>query len=30
VSIAFEVGANPLDYLQAILGVMTHHGQPAA
>jgi hypothetical protein len=30
VSIAFELGANPLDYLQAILGVMAHHGQPAA
>ena len=29
VSIAFELGANPLDYLQAILGVMAHHGQPA-
>ena len=30
VSIAFELGANPLDYLQAILGVMAHHGHPAA
>jgi hypothetical protein len=30
VSIAFELGANPLDYLQTILGVMAHHGQPAA
>ena len=30
VSIAFELGANPLDYLQAILGVMAHHGLPAA
>jgi len=29
VSIAFEPGANPADYLQAILGVMAHHGQPA-
>jgi len=29
VSIAFELGANPADYLQAILGVMAHHGQPA-
>jgi hypothetical protein len=30
VSIAFELGASPLDYLQAIWGVMAHHGQPAA
>jgi len=30
VSIAFEPGANPADYLQAILGVMAHHGRPAA
>src|SRR6185312_5700002 len=29
VSVAFELGANPADYLQAILGVMAHHGQPA-
>jgi len=29
VSIAFELGANPADHLQAILGVMAHHGQPA-
>ena len=29
VAVAFEVSANPADYLQAILGVMTHHGQPA-
>ena len=29
VSIAFEPGANPADYLQAILGVMAHHGQPS-
>jgi hypothetical protein len=29
VSIAFEPGANPADYLPAILGVMAHHGQPA-
>jgi hypothetical protein len=29
VSIAFELGANPADSLQAILGVMAHHGQPA-
>jgi hypothetical protein len=29
VSIAFELGANPADYLQAILDVMAHHGQPA-
>jgi hypothetical protein len=29
-SIAFELGANPADYLQAILGVMAHHGEPAA
>jgi len=28
-SIAFELGANPADYLQAILSVMAHHGQPA-
>ena len=28
VSIAFELGANSADYLQAILGVMAHHGQP--
>ena len=28
-SIAFEPGANPADHLQAILGVMAHHGQPA-
>jgi hypothetical protein len=26
---AFELGANPADHLQAILGVMAHHGQPA-
>jgi hypothetical protein len=30
VSIAFELGANPVDYLQAILAVMAQHGQPAA
>jgi hypothetical protein len=30
VSIAFELRANPADYLQAILGVIAHHGQPAA
>src|SRR6185312_16010601 len=29
VSIAFELHANPADHLQAILGVMAHHGQPA-
>ena len=29
VSIAFEPGANPADYLPAILRVMAHHGQPA-
>ena len=29
VSVAFELGANPADYLQAILDVMAHHGQPA-
>jgi hypothetical protein len=28
VSIAFELGANPADCLQAILGVMADHGQP--
>jgi hypothetical protein len=30
VSIAFELGANPVDYLQAILAVMAQHDQPAA
>ena len=30
VSIVFELGANPAGYLEAILGVMAHHGQPAA
>jgi hypothetical protein len=30
VFIAFEFGANPVDYLQAIFGVMAHHGQPSA
>jgi hypothetical protein len=30
VSIAFELGANPVEYLQAILAVMAQHGQPAA
>ena len=30
VSVAFELGANPVDYLQAILAVMAQHGQPAA
>ena len=30
VSIAFEFGANPVEYLQAILAVMAQHGQPAA
>ena len=30
VSIAFELGANPLDHLQAILRVMAHHGQPGS
>jgi hypothetical protein len=29
VSVAFELGANPADHLQAILRVMAHHGQPA-
>jgi len=29
VAVAFEVSANPVDYLQAILGVMTRHGKPA-
>ena len=29
VSIAFELGANPVDYLPAILRVMADHGQPA-
>ena len=28
VSIAFELGANPADHLQAILRVMARHGQP--
>src|SRR5262249_49216376 len=27
VSIAFELGADPADYLQAILGVLARHGQ---
>src|SRR5262245_28601456 len=27
--IPFDLGANPLDYLQAILAVMAHHGQSA-
>jgi len=30
VSIAFELGASPHDHLQAILRVMTHHGQPGS
>ncbi len=30
VSIAFELGVNPVDYLPAIVRVMAHHGQPAA
>jgi hypothetical protein len=30
VSIAFELGANPVDYLQAILAAMAQHGLPAA
>jgi hypothetical protein len=30
VSIAFELAANPVDYLQAILALMVQHGQPAA
>src|SRR5215475_12864429 len=30
VSIAFELGANPLDHLQAILRVMARHGQPGS
>jgi hypothetical protein len=29
VSIAFELGANPADYLPAIMGVIAHHGQPS-
>ena len=28
-SVAFELSANPADYLQAIVAVMAHHGQPA-
>jgi hypothetical protein len=28
-SVAFELSANPADYLQAIVAVMVHHGQPA-
>ena len=28
-SIAFEPGAHPADYLPAIVAVMAHHGQPA-
>jgi hypothetical protein len=30
VGIGFELAANPTDHLQAILGVMAHHGQSAA
>ena len=30
VSIAFELGASPVDYLQAILAVLAQHGRPAA
>jgi hypothetical protein len=30
VSIAFELGANPAEYLQAVLGLMARHGRPAA
>jgi hypothetical protein len=29
VAVAFDVSDNPADYLQAILGVMADHGQPA-
>ena len=29
VGIGFELAANPTDHLEAILGVMAHHGQPA-
>jgi len=29
VSVAFEFGANPVDYLQAIFSVVAHHGRPA-
>ena len=29
VSIAFELSANPADYLQAVLSVMAHQGQSA-
>ena len=28
VSVAFELGADPADYLQAILGVLARHGRP--
>ena len=28
VSVAFELGANPADHLQAILSVMARHGRP--
>jgi hypothetical protein len=28
VAVGFELGANPADHLQAILGVVAHHGQP--
>ena len=30
IGIGFELVANPTDHLQAILGVMAQHGQPAA
>jgi hypothetical protein len=30
VSIAFELGSNPVDHLQAILRVLAHHSQLAA
>jgi hypothetical protein len=29
VSVAFELGTDPVDYLQAIVGVLAYHGRPA-
>jgi len=29
VAVGFELGVNPVDHLQAILGVMTNQGRPA-
>jgi hypothetical protein len=30
VAVAFDVGINPVDHLQAIMGAMARHGQPAS